>query len=83
MSKTFDLDDSGNNSSDVKEALSLADQIEDLAGEVSEEGEDFAISVAEKAADIAANIATHDRVTDAQFTALENMLDGLQRWFSD
>ena len=79
MPKTFDLDDSG----DVKEALSLAEEIESLASELPEEGEDFGISVIEKAADIARNIEAHGRVTDNQFAALENMLDGLRRWFHD
>lgn len=38
---------------------------------------------AECGADIAANIEAHGRVTDSQFSALENMLDGLKRWFHD
>ena len=61
----------------------MADEIELLAGDLPEDGEDFGMSVTEKTADIAANIETHNRVTDGQLTALENMLDGLQRWFHD
>jgi len=82
--KTFDLGDMPDPNklpADVQEALGLAEQIQDLAGDLPEEGEDFGISVAEKAADIAANIEAHKRVTDNQFAALENMLGGLQRWF--
>jgi hypothetical protein len=41
------------------------------------------VSVSEKAADIARNIEAHNRVTDKQLDALENMLAGLQRWFHD
>lgn len=83
---TFDLGDVPNanqQSRDVKEALALAEEIESLAADLPEEGEDFGISVTEKAADIAANIEKHNRVTNGQFSALENMLDGLQRWFHD
>lgn len=79
----FDLDDVGDADENVKHALALAEEIEELAGEMPEEGEEFAASASEKAADIAANIEAHGRVTDAQFTALENMLDGLKRWFHD
>ena len=79
----FDLNDVGQDEGDVEEALALAEEIEDLAGQLPEEGSDFGDSVSEKAADIAANIEAHGRVTDAQYTALENMLDGLQRWFHD
>ncbi|MEN6507135.1 MAG: hypothetical protein ABFD92_21575 [Planctomycetaceae bacterium] len=68
---------------DVQAALELAEEIEELASEVPEEGEDFAASVTEKARDIAANIERHNRVTDKQYAALENMLEGLQRWFND
>lgn len=81
---SFDLDDVGASTDhDVKEALALAEEIESLAGDLPEEGQDFGRSVTEKAADIAANIEAHNRVTDAQFSALQNMLDGLQRWFHD
>ena len=67
----------------VKEALSIAEEIESMAADLPEEGEDFGESVAEKAADIAANIKSHNRVTDNQLNALENMRDGLSRWFPD
>lgn len=80
---TFSLDEFSDNHSEVKEALSIAEEIESLAADLPEAGADFGISVTEKAADIAANIEKHNRVTDGQLAALENMLDGLQRWFSD
>ena len=83
---TFDLDDLPGGDKrplDVREALDIVDEIETMAEQLPEEGEDFGMSVTEKAADIAANIETHNRVTDGQLSALQNMLDGLQRWFSD
>jgi hypothetical protein len=80
----IDLGDSSDRQSrDVKEALAMAEEIDSLAADLPEEGEDFGMSVSEKATDIAANVRTHNRVTDNQYTALENMLDGLQRWFHD
>lgn len=79
--RTFDLNPE--QSDDVRDALGIAGEICDLVDELPEEGEDFGISVAEKAADIAENIEKHNRVTDKQMAALENMLDGLQRWFND
>ena len=78
---TFDLNDEP--SPDVEEALAIAEEIEALASELPEDGEDFGTSVTEKAADIARNIEAHNRVTDKQLDALENMLAGLQRWFPD
>ena len=69
--------------SDVEAALNLVADIESLVEDLPEEGEDFGLSVSEKAQDIGANIEAHNRVTDGQFSALENMLEGLQRWFHD
>lgn len=83
---TFDLNDLPDPKKmqrDVVEALELAESIEELAGQLPEEGEEFGMSVTEKAAEIALNIDAYNRVTDAQLSALENMLDGLQRWFHD
>ena len=76
----FALDDL---SPDVKEALALVEEIESLVEELPDAGEEFGESVLEKASDIAATIEANDRVTDGQMTALENMLDGVQRWFHD
>lgn len=83
---TFDLNDLPDPKKmqrDVVEALELAESIEELAGQLPEEGEEFGMSVTEKAEEIALNIDAYNRVTDAQLSALENMLDGLQRWFHD
>lgn len=66
---------------DVRAALSIADEISDLVDEIPEAGWEFAQSVGERAAAIAENIERHNRVTDAQAAALENMRDGLERWF--
>jgi len=41
------------------------------------------MSVTETASDIAEYIEERGRVTKKQITALENMLDGLQRWMRD
>lgn len=68
---------------EVENALAIAEEIEELAGQLPPEGEDFGESVAAKASDIADNIRRHGRVTDAQLSALENMLAGLNRWFSE
>jgi len=68
---------------DVKEALDMAAEIEELAGELPEAGSEFGESVSEKASEIAANIRTHNRCTESQFEALDNMLAGVQRWFGD
>jgi hypothetical protein len=74
-------DDDGDLPEEVVEALDLVDSIENLAGDLPEEGRDFGESVTEKANDIAENIRRHRRVTDKQLGALENMLGGLERWF--
>lgn len=76
-------DETKQEKSNVKYAIEVAEEIEDLAANAPDEANDFAISISEKAADIAANIEKHGRATAAQVVALENMLDGIQRWFSD
>lgn len=80
--KTFDLD-TPDEPLDVIKALAIVHEIESLAEDLPEAGEEFGMSVSERAAEIAADIEDRDRVTANQFTALENMLDGLQRWFHD
>jgi hypothetical protein len=67
----------------VEDAISLADEILSLAEDLPSAGEDFGQSVSEKAEAIRENIEAHGRVTPNQFAALENMLDGLRRWFRD
>lgn len=74
---------SGDRDDRVADALALCDQIESTAEDVPEAGEDFAMSVTEKAASIRETIERTERVSDNQFTALENFLSGLQRWIRD
>lgn len=70
---------------DVRHALAVAEEIADLVDELPDciEAAEFGQSVAKKAAAIAANIERHGRVTDNQMVALENIRDGLERWFAD
>lgn len=65
------------------EAMALIDEIEDLACSICEAGQDFADSVSSKAADIATSVERSGSATDGQLQALQNMLEGLQRWFHD
>jgi len=79
---TFSLDDLPNED-DVERATDLIKEIEGLVEELPERAEDFGMSVQETANDIAVHIEETSHVTKKQITALENMLDGLQRWFHD
>lgn len=65
---------------DVREALSIADEIQSLADEV--EWPD-APDVAEKAGRIAATVERLNEVTDGQMDALRNMLRGMEAWVRD
>lgn len=70
----------------ARKALSIAEEIIDLSesADLPDNGMEFAESVAEKARSISENIEENNFVvSDGQYTALENMLDGLQRWFHD
>lgn len=80
MSMTFDFDDTDD---DVETATDLIEQIEFLVEDLPEDAEDFGMSVSETASDIAKYIDEHNSVTKKQIIALENMLDGLQRWIHD
>jgi len=82
MNNTFDLGDVPDKD-DIETARELIEKIETLADDLPEEAEDFGPSVIETAGDIANYIDEHDQVTKKQLTALENMLDGLRRWFLD
>ena len=68
---------------DVKEALAIIDEMEELAGEVPEAAEDFATNVLEKAQSIGRTIERSRSVTSNQLDALNNMRDGLTRWIRD
>lgn len=80
MNMTFDFDDTDD---DVETATDLIEQIESIVEDLPEEAEDFGMSVAETASDISKYIDERGTVTKKQLTALENMLDGLQRWIHD
>ncbi len=64
----------------VRDALELCDDILYLAVEVPEEGEEFASSVSESCREVQETIERTNRVTDKQFEALENWLQGLRAW---
>ncbi len=68
------------NSERVQEALDLVDSIVSGCDDIPEEGADFASSVAERASSIGETIEQRQHVTDKQFSALENMLSGVERW---
>ena len=68
---------------DIDGALAIAEEIQAMAEELPDEGYEFGESVSAKAADIAENIEEHNRVTPGQMEALENMQDGLSKWFHD
>ena len=69
--------------SDTKYAFELIAEIGSFAEDMPERGEEFATSVLDKTRHIEANIERFGRVTDGQISALENMRDGLSRWFHD
>lgn len=68
---------------DVRYAISVVEEIEGLASDIPDDGQDFAESILQKSQDIGKNIEMHNRVTDGQISALENMLNGLRCWFHD
>lgn len=70
---------------DLEEALELVDEITEMAerDDLPSKAIDFAESVSKKAASIGATIESTGAVSDAQSAALENMRDGLARWFRD
>lgn len=70
-------------SKEVKLAIEQCERIIDMTDELPEAGWDFGESVAEKCRDIWKNIEKHNRVTEGQQDALDNMEDGVSRWFSD
>ena len=70
-------------SASYDEAMSLASEIEDLVLSICDAGQEFADSVGEKTASIMESVERSGGATDGQLQALENMLEGLQRWFHD
>lgn len=69
--------------SSVGEAQDLIESIEGMAGEICEAGRDFAEDVLAKAKSIGESVDRGGHATERQIEALENMVDGLSRWFHD
>jgi len=69
--------------SSYDEAMSLISEIEERADCICDAGRDFADSVWDKTESIMESVERSHSATDGQLTALENMLEGLQRWFHD
>jgi hypothetical protein len=67
-------------SEDVKEALAIIDEMEQLAEEIAWED---APDVLEKAQSIGRTIERTSNVTDNQMTALESMRDAMAAWIRD
>lgn len=65
---------------DAIKAVEQCDRILDACEDVPERGEDFASSVMEKVESIREVIVKHDRVTEGQLSALDNMETAVGRW---
>lgn len=65
---------------DYEEALGICEQILDLTDDIPEAGQSFADSVREKTEGIQYWIEENEHCTEAQGSALENMLAGVERW---
>lgn len=70
---------------DVKDALKIVEEIsKTIEDEVPEwkvlKNQNYFASLEDRAKGIGETIERTNRVTDAQVTALENMLSGLQKW---
>jgi hypothetical protein len=65
---------------DADEAITLVDEIRELADQVPDRGREFAESVLERAKAIGESIERSGRATEKQLAALENMLAGLEAW---
>ena len=66
---------------DAVAAIEQARSIVDAAAELPDAGLEFGESVSEKCREIAENIETHGRVTSGQQEALDNMQEGVAKWF--
>lgn len=68
----------------VEQACELVETIQDvidgLDPDVVERGQDFFDSVLEKAESIETTILSRGIVSEAQESALENMLEGVRKW---
>ncbi len=66
--------------SQVAEALEMCDSILELVLDLPEKAEEFADSIQTKAIDIKEFIEKNNKVTSGQFSALENMKRGAEKW---
>lgn len=65
---------------DPEEGIKLCNEILDLIEELPESAEEFKDSVQTKVLDIHQWIDSRNHVTEAQMSALENMLAGVEKW---
>jgi methyl-accepting chemotaxis protein len=70
-------------SQSYEDAMALIDEIRELADQTCDAGRDFADSVSDKARSIGESVERSGSATDGQIKALQNMLDGLERWQHD
>ena len=70
---------------DIEDAEELSEDITNMAeaSALPSAASDFASSVCTKACSIGETIDRTGEVSDRQLTALQNMRDGLARWFRD
>ncbi len=66
--------------SEATDALDLCEEILGKLDDLPDEAEEFASSVGEKTESIQNYIERYGRVSPKQKTALENMLEGVDRW---
>ena len=68
------------NSCDWKEALADIEESLPRLEKLPEAAEDFACSVQEKLESMATWIEENEHVTEAQSTAIQNMINGIEKW---
>lgn len=69
--------------SEATDAIDLCDEILSKLDDLPDEAEDFGLSVGQKAESIKVYIERNGYVTAKQKTALENMLEGVDRWLEN
>lgn len=65
---------------EIEEAMELCEEVIAAAQDVPDEGSDFASSVEDSCREVVATIERTQRVTEKQWRALENWLEGLNGW---
>ncbi len=68
---------------EVLSAIELADEALEMIDDLPDAAYDFGESVKEKLTDIRSSIIQHNRVSDKQRQAIENMAAGIGRWVRD